>query len=147
MQVLPPHPHPQSPLKVLTMPLPSLPPAHTLLFPPSCPESLSPPRAWRMLGENSFTLPCGVWDFPFKSCQSGEAGQAGLEVGTEERKRERGRVAEKVFLEENAGLVCWPDVRCRFDKRPRGLRKALRCSDGPAQSWPSSLERHPHPLG
>ena len=31
-----------------------------------------------MLGENSFTLPCGVWDFPFKSCQSGEAGQAGL---------------------------------------------------------------------
>lgn len=87
------------------------------------------------------------WDFPFKSCQSGEAGQAGLEVGTEERKRERGREAEKVFLEENAGLVCWPDVRCRFDKPPRGLRKALRCSDGPAQSWPSSLERYLHPLG
>lgn len=51
------------------------------------------------------------WDFPFKSCQSREAGQAGLEVGTEGRKRERGREAGKVFLEENAGLVCWPDVR------------------------------------
>lgn len=141
----PPPPPLQSPHTVSSIPTSSLHPLASSLLPP---KNLILPRTRRTtLGENSLPMWSQSWDFPFKSCQSREAGQAGLEVGTEGRKRERERSRKSFFRGKCRALVCWPDVRCRFHKPPRGLRKALRCSDGPAQSWPSSLERHLHLLG
>lgn len=148
MEALPSPAHPHSPCEALTLSPPSLLPARTLLFPPSCPENLSPPGTERMLGGNSFTFPSGVGPgtFPLRAVRAGRLAKLGWRWGQRKEKERRER-SRKSFLEENAGLVCRPDVRRRFNKPPRGLRKALRSSDGPAQSWPSSLERHLHPLG